>query len=163
MRDRSWSVQTSIIRKPSPLRPKVISVVPHAASSLPTKRGCAVLLNTRTVEWIYSQISDQLGPGELKARSGFIKQIPVPDLNPEQKDMVRKLVDYLIYLRNQPTTNGKDLAHARDFLMLKYFERIINGLVYEFLYAGCAAGWQQRPFQTLDEGAIARVGGDSRR
>lgn len=90
------------------------------------------LLNTRTVEWFYSQVSDQLGPGELKARSGFIKQIPVPDLNPEQKDMVRKLVDYLIYLRNQPTTNGKDLAHARDFLMLKYFERIINGLVYEF-------------------------------
>ncbi len=90
------------------------------------------LLNTRTVEWFYSQISDQLGPGELKARSGFMKQIPVPDLNPDQKDMVRKLVDYLIYLRNQPTTNGKDLAHARDFLMLKYFERIINGLVYEF-------------------------------
>ena len=24
-----------------------------------------------------------------------------------------------------------DLAHARDFIMLKYFERIIDGLVYE--------------------------------
>ena len=90
------------------------------------------MLNTRTVEWIYSQISDQLGPGELKARSGFIKQIPVPDLNPEQKDMVRKIVDYLIFLQNQPTTNSKDLAHARDFIMLKYFERIVNGLVYEY-------------------------------
>ena len=90
------------------------------------------LLNTRTVEWLYSQISDQLGPGEIQARSRFIKQIPVPDLNAEQKDLVRKIVDYLIYLQNQPTTNSKDLAHARDFVMLKYFERIINGLVYEF-------------------------------
>ena len=90
------------------------------------------LLNTRTVEWLYSQISDQLGPGELQARSGFMKQIPVPNLSATQKDLVRKIVDYLIYLQNQPTTNSKDLAHARDFVMLKYFERIINGLVYEF-------------------------------
>ena len=90
------------------------------------------LLNTRTVEWFYSQISDQLGPGQLQARSVYIKQIPVPDLNAEQKNLVRKIVEYLIYLQNQPTTSGKDLAHARDFLMLKYFERIINGLVYEF-------------------------------
>ena len=36
------------------------------------------LLNTRTVEWIYWQVSQQQGPGELRARSGFIKQIPVP-------------------------------------------------------------------------------------
>ena len=57
------------------------------------------LLNTRTVEWFYSQISDQLGPGELQARSGYIKQIPVPDLNAVQKDLVRKFVDYLIYLQ----------------------------------------------------------------
>ena len=90
------------------------------------------LLNTRIVEWFYYQVSDQSGPDELHARSGFIKQIPVPDLNAEQKNLIRKIVEYLIYLQNQPTTSGKDLTHAHDFLMLKYFERIINGLVYEF-------------------------------
>ena len=90
------------------------------------------LLNTRTVEWFYSQVSKQLGAGELQARIGYIKQIPIPDVNATQKDLVRKLVDYLIYLRQQPTTNSKDLAHANDFVMLKYFERIINGLFYEF-------------------------------
>ena len=90
------------------------------------------LLNTRTVEWFYSQVSKQLGAGELQARIGYIKQIPIPDVNATQKDLVRKLVDYLIYLQQQPTTNSKDLAHANDFVMLKYFERIINGLFYEF-------------------------------
>ena len=90
------------------------------------------LLNTRTVEWFYSQVSKQLGAGELQVRIGYIKQIPIPDINATQKDLVRKLVDYLIYLRQQPTTNSKDLAHANDFVMLKYFERIINGLFYEF-------------------------------
>ena len=107
------------------------------------------LLNTRTVEWFYSQISDQLGPGELQARSGFMKQIPVPDLNATQKDLIRKIVDYLIYLQNQPTTNSKDLAHARDFVMLKYFERIINGLVYEFYMPDVLQGGNRDLFKHL--------------
>ena len=90
------------------------------------------LLNTRIVEWFYSQTSKQLGGDELQAHIGSIKQIPIPDINATQKDLVRKIVDYLIYLRQQPTTNSKDLAHARDFVMLKYFEWIIDGLFYEF-------------------------------
>ena len=90
------------------------------------------LLNTLPVEWFYSQASKQLDGGKLEARSNYIKQIPVPDINATQKDLVRKLVDYLIYLQKQPTTNSKELAHARDFMVLKYFEWIINGLVYEF-------------------------------
>ncbi len=107
------------------------------------------LLNSRTVEWFYSQISDQLGPGELQARSSFMKQIPVPNLNVAQKDLIRKIVDYLIYLQNQPTTSGKDLSHARDFLMLKYFERIINGLVYEFYMPDVLQGGNRDIFKHL--------------
>jgi hypothetical protein len=84
------------------------------------------------VEWFYSQVSKQLRVGELEARGSYIKQIPVPNINATEKDLVRKLVDYLIYLQRQPTTNSKDLAHSPDFAVLKYFEWIINGLVYEF-------------------------------
>lgn len=107
------------------------------------------LLNTRTVEWLYAQISQQLGPGELQARSRFIKQIPVPNLNATQKDLIRKIVEYLIYLQNQPTTSGKDLAHANDFVMLKYFERIINGLVYEFYMPDVLQGGNRDLFKHL--------------
>ena len=90
------------------------------------------LLNTLPVEWFYSQASKQLDGGKLEARSDYIKQIPVPDINTTQKDLIRKLVDYLIYLQQQPTTKSKDLAHARDFMMFAYFEWIVKGLVYEF-------------------------------
>ena len=90
------------------------------------------LLNTLPVEWFYSQVSKQLDGGKLEARSDYIKQIPVPDINATQKALVRKLVDYLIYLQQQPTTNSKDLAHARDFMVLNYFEWMVKGLVYEF-------------------------------
>ena len=90
------------------------------------------LLNTLPVEWFYSQVSKQLDGGKLEARSDYIKQIPVPDINATQKDLVRKLVDYLICLQKQPTVNSKDLAHARDSVIFGYFEWILKGLIYEF-------------------------------
>ena len=89
------------------------------------------LLNSRTVEWFYSQVSNQLTIDPLRARSGYIQQIPIPDVTSTQKALIAKLVDYLIYLQQQPTTNSKDLKHARDAIMLGYFERIIDGLIYE--------------------------------
>ena len=89
------------------------------------------LLNSRTVEWFYSQVSNQLTIDPLRARSGYIQQVPIPDLTSTQKALIAKLVDYLIYLQQQPTINSKDLKHARDHIMLRYFERIIDGLVYE--------------------------------
>ena len=39
------------------------------------------LLNSRTVEWFYSQVSNQLTIDPLRARSGYIQQIPIPELN----------------------------------------------------------------------------------
>ena len=89
------------------------------------------LLNSRTVEWFYSQVSKQLTIDPLRARSGYIQRIPIPDLTSAHKALIAKLVYYLIYLQQQPTINSKDLVHARDRVMLGYFERIIDGLVYE--------------------------------
>ena len=89
------------------------------------------LLNSRVVEWFYSQESNQLTIDYLRARSGYIQQIPIPDLTSTQKALIGKFVDYLIYLQQQPTINSSDLAYARDAVMLGYFERIIDGMVYE--------------------------------
>ena len=89
------------------------------------------LLNSRVVEWFYSQTSKQLTGDYLRARSRYMQQIPIPDLTSTQKSLIGKIVDYLIFLQGQPTTNSRDLAHARDAVMLGYFERIIDGLVYD--------------------------------
>ena len=89
------------------------------------------LLNSRTVEWFYSQVSNQLTIDPLRARSGYIQQIPIPDITPVHKALIAKIVGYLIYLRQQPEINSKDLRYARDRIMLGYFERVIDGLVYE--------------------------------
>ncbi len=89
------------------------------------------LLNSRVVEWFYSQVSNQLTIDYLRARSGYMQQIPIPDIASTQKTLIGQFVEYLIYLQQQPTINSKDLAYARDRVMLGYFERIIDGMVYE--------------------------------
>ncbi len=89
------------------------------------------ILNSSVVEWFYSQVSDQLTADELRALSGYMQQIPIPNVTSTQKALIGKIVNYLIYLQKQPMTNSQNLAHARDYMMLKYFERIIDGLVYE--------------------------------
>ena len=104
----------------------------HTCYLIPTEETwlCGVL-NSRVVEWFYSQVSNQLTGDELRALSSYMQQIPIPNVTSTQKELIGKIVDYLVYLQKQPTTNSKDLAHARDYVMLKYFERIIDGLVYE--------------------------------
>ena len=113
------------------------------------------LLNSRVVEWFYSQVSNQLTGDYLRARSGYMQKIPIPDLMSTQKLLIGKIVDYLIYLQGQPTTNGVDLAHARDAVMLKYLERIIDGLVYEsYLREDLHHGDKQFFKPLLDEGLL---------
>ena len=104
----------------------------HTCYIIPTEETwlCGVL-NSRVVEWFYSQVSNQLTGDELRALSSYMQQIPIPNITSTQKGLIGKIVDYLIYLQRQPTTNSKDLAYARDYIMLRYFERIIDGLVYE--------------------------------
>ena len=121
------------------------------------------LLNSRVVEWFYSQTSKQLTGDYLRARSRYIQEIPIPDLTSTQKSLIGKIVDYLIYLQGQPTTNSQDLAHARDAVMLKYFERIIDGLTYE-AYLGDELHQGEKQFfkPLLDEGLpeIEEIQGD---
>ena len=122
------------------------------------------LLNSRAVEWFYWQTSDQSTGDYLRTLSRYMQEIPIPDLTPTQKAVIGKIVDYLVYLQGQPTTNSGDLAHARDFIMLKYFERIIDGLVYEaYLGEELHHGGKQFFKPLLDEGLpqIEEIRGDT--
>ena len=81
----------------------------HTCYLIPTEEVwlCGVL-NSCVVEWFYSQVSNQLTGDELRALSGYMQQIPIPNITSTQKGLIGKIVDYLIYLQKQPTTNSKD-------------------------------------------------------
>ena len=102
------------------------------ASLLPTSELWLLgVLNTRAVSWFYARTAPQIRGPFLKFVPRYVSQIPIPDMNPGQKALIYKFVEYILYLKKQPTVNSRDLKYARDRVMLGYFERIIDGMVYE--------------------------------
>ena len=45
----------------------------------------------------------------LKFAPQYVSQIPIPDMESEQKALIHKLVEYILYLKKQPTVNSRDL------------------------------------------------------
>ena len=89
------------------------------------------VLNTRVVSWFYARTAPHIRGPFLKFVPRYVSQIPIPDMALDQKALIHKIVEYILYLKKQPTVNSRDLKYARDAVMLGYFDRIIDGLVYE--------------------------------
>ncbi|MXY28433.1 tetratricopeptide repeat protein, partial [Candidatus Poribacteria bacterium] len=89
------------------------------------------VLNTRAVSWFYARTTPQIQGPFLKFVPRYVSQIPIPDMNPEQRALIHKIVEYILYLKKQPTVKSRDLKYARDRVMVGYFNRIIDGMVYE--------------------------------
>lgn len=90
------------------------------------------VLNTKAVSWFHARTTPQTRKDSFltfSARS--IAQIPIPDMDSAQKALLHKLVEYILYLKKQPTTDGSALTNARDYVMVAYFGHILDGLVYE--------------------------------
>ncbi len=91
---------------------------------------CAVL-NGNLVRWFLQQIAPTSGTGTLRWKKVYVEVVPIPKISAADQRPFIRLVDYIIYLKQQSCTDGKNLSHSRDYLMVKYFEQIIDGLVYE--------------------------------
>ena len=102
------------------------------ASLLPTSELWLLgVLNTRPVSWFYARTAPQVRGPFLKFVPRYVSKIPIPDMEPEQKALIHKIVEYILYLKKQPTVKSRDLKYARDRVMVGYFNRIIDGMVYE--------------------------------
>ena len=89
------------------------------------------VLNTRAVSWFYARTAPQIRGPFLRFVPRYVSQIPIPDMESEQRALIHKIVEYILYLKKQPTVNSRDLKYARDRVMVRYFDRIIDGMVYE--------------------------------
>ena len=102
------------------------------ASLLPTSELWLLgVLNTKAVSWFYARTAPQVRGPFLKFVPRYVAQIPIPDMEPEQRTLIRKIVEYILYLKKQPSTDGSDLANSSDYVMVGYFGQILDALVYE--------------------------------
>ena len=101
---------------------------------IPTvEKWLTALLNSQTIEWFYSQVSNKVRGGYMRAFSDYMRLIPIPKISEANQDIIEKLVNYLLWLNRyfQAHTAKKT---ARDTLMLGYWEQVLNGLVYELYF-----------------------------
>ena len=89
------------------------------------------VLNTKAVSWFYARTTPPIRGPFLKFTPRYVAQIPIPDMEPEQKALIHKIVEYILYLKKQPTTDGTNAANASDYVMVAYFGHILDALVYE--------------------------------
>lgn len=78
------------------------------------------LLNSKTIEWFYSYISNSIRGGYLRSFSEYIKQIPIPKATETQDKYITETVNKIITIKNN--NPNADVSHL---------ESEIDKIVYE--------------------------------
>ncbi|MCR4318603.1 MAG: Eco57I restriction-modification methylase domain-containing protein [Planctomycetes bacterium] len=86
-----------------------------------TEKWLTALLNSRAVEWFYSNISNKVRGGYLRAFSDYIKQIPTPSSTLEQQKRIERLVDQILKAK-------KSDADADVSALEREIDEIVYGL-----------------------------------
>ncbi len=123
---------------------------------------CAIL-NSRLITWFMRNTALNSGMGVPRWIRSSVETIPIPKITADRDALISTIVDYILYLKKQPSTDGKNLAYARDYLMVKYFERIIDGLVYELYLSDelhRAGKYFFKPLQDEQLPSIEEITGD---
>jgi adenine-specific DNA-methyltransferase len=63
----------------------------------------------------------------------YVERLPLPDFSKSQASILRSIVETLLILKREETDHPEP-ASTRDQLMLAYWERVLNGLVYELYF-----------------------------
>ena len=115
------------------------------------------VLNTRAVSWFYARTAPQIRGPFLKFVPRYVSQIPIPDMESEQRALIHKIVEYILYLKKQPTTDGTDAANASDYVMVAYFGQLLDALVYELYLPDELHQWDKYFFKYLLDENLPRL------
>src|SRR6266568_4177163 len=89
---------------------------------IPTsEKWLCALLNSEVVEWFYSQISNKVRGGYLRAFTDYMRHVPIPEVAAAQRGLIEQLTTAVISRKG-----GGPSGH--------YFERLLNGLIYEIFF-----------------------------
>ena len=126
----------------------------NTAYFIPThEKWLTAVLNSSAIAWFYSQLSNRIRGGYMRAFSDYMEQVPIPDAEPWQKEILERFVDYILLVKkcDEPPT-----------LVINYFESILNGLIYELFLAEELHSAGKRFFEPLRNADLPVVTSDSR-
>ena len=91
------------------------------------------LLNSRLFWWYLTNTGTTLANGFFRFKPDYIKPFPVPEIIPtEITSVIEALVDYVLYIKSE---NNPISDLVSNKFISDYFERIINGCIYELYFS----------------------------
>ena len=111
---------------------------------IPTsQKWLCALMNSQAVEWFYSQISNKVRGGYMRSFSDYMQHVPIPHTTPQQQLLIEQVTTAVIGLQGE----GPVAA---------YFERLLNGMVYELFFPDDFHAQKLRFFDLLGEADIPK-------
>ena len=90
------------------------------------------LFNSKLFWWYLKNTGTVLANGFFRFKPDYVKPFPVPEtISPFAEQLVSTLCDYILFIKSQET-NLSDLVSNK--LISDYFERIIDGCIYEIYF-----------------------------
>ena len=108
-----------------------------------SQKWLCALMNSQAVEWFYSQISNKVRGGYMRSFSDYMQHVPIPHTTPQQQLLIEHVTTAVIGLQGE----GPVAA---------YFERLLNGMVYELFFPDDLHAQKLRFFDLLGEAGIPR-------
>lgn len=84
------------------------------------------VLGSRITSFFFKTVSNEFDSLFPKIKIGEFRELPIPQTSPEAQKPFIQLIDYILQLKKQ------DKGEAE--LMAKYFEDVVDGLVYELYF-----------------------------
>lgn len=107
------------------------------------------LLNSHVVDFFHHQIATQMRGGWYSYESRFIRNLPIAEGTESQTERIVDAVNTLIASRRYFSDHRADQATLAQ-AMLSYWERMLNGLVYELYFPEEVHGAGLRLFDLVE-------------
>lgn len=114
------------------------------------------MLNSQALRWFFPQISAPFRGGFRSANRQFLELLPIADSSLDQDQRIETLVNILLLLHGHFTADP-DAQTTRDPLLLAYWERLLNGLVYELYFPEEVRGAGLRLFELVEQATLSNV------
>ena len=86
------------------------------------------VLNSKISDYYFFEVTAKIAGGRKRYTKQYVEQVPIPEISKKEQEPFVKLVDYVLFLKNE--SNMKEAG-----IICNYFEEILNAMVIELYFA----------------------------
>lgn len=85
------------------------------------------VLNSKISDYYFFEVTAKIAGGRKRYTKQYVEQIPIPEISQAEQEPFVKLVDYILFLKNESQLKESGI-------ICNFFEEIVNAMVYELYF-----------------------------